>query len=180
MIRKILQVKEKSLREVSKAVHKVDKKILELIEDMEDTLAAQKDPEGVGLAAPQIGKNIRLFLMSFEGNDKVIINPEIIKLEETPIIKQKSKKRQKSEKLLEGCLSLPHYYGPLKRAKKLTLKYMDETGKSVTEEFSGFLAQIVQHEIDHLNGVLFIDRILEQNAPLYHFHGDEWEEVELV
>lgn len=180
MIRKILQVKEKSLRDVSKPVHKIDKKILELIEDMEDTLAAQKDPEGVGLAAPQIGKNIRMFLMSFEGNDKIVINPEIIKLEEEPVKTTNAKKRQKREKLLEGCLSLPHYYGPLKRTKKLTLKYMDETGKSVTEEFSGFLAQIVQHEIDHLNGVLFIDRILEQNAPLYHFHGDEWEEVELV
>lgn len=180
MIRKILQVKEKSLREVSKPVHSVDKKVLELIEDMEDTLAAQKDPEGVGLAAPQIGKNIRMFLMSFEGNDKVVINPEIVQLKEVPVEKVKSKKSKKREKLLEGCLSLPHYYGPLKRAKKLTLKYMDETGKTVTEEFTGFLAQIVQHEIDHLNGVLFIDRILEQNAPLYHFHGDEWEEVEIA
>lgn len=179
MIRKILQVKEKSLREESKPVARVDKKILELIEDMEDTLAAQKDPEGVGLAAPQIGRNIRMFLMSYEGADKVIINPEILHMD-TSEGEKKTKKKKKREKLLEGCLSLPHYYGPLKRAKKLTLKYMDETGKTVEEEFHGFLAQIVQHEVDHLNGILFIDRILEQNAPLYHFHGDDWEEVELV
>lgn len=177
MIREILSVKEKSLRQKSKTVAKVDKKILMLIEDMEDTLAVQKDPEGVGLAAPQIGKNYRLFLINYNGAEKVIINPEIVKMEKKP---HSTKAKPGKEKLLEGCLSLPHYYGPLKRAKRLTLKYMDEAGKIVHEEFSGFLAQIVQHEIDHLDGVLFIDRILEQNAPLYHFHGDEWEEVELV
>ncbi len=179
MIRKILQVKEKTLRQESKPVSVVDKKILELIEDMEDTLAAQKDPEGVGLAAPQIGKNVRMFLMNYDNTEKVVINPEILHIEERAKT-TKGKRKHKREKLLEGCLSLPHYYGPLKRANKLTLKYMDETGKSVTEEFKGFLAQIVQHEIDHLNGILFIDRVLEQNAPLYHFHGEEWEEVDLV
>lgn len=177
MVQKILSVKEKSLREKSKPIAKVDKKILSLIVDMEDTLAAQKDPEGVGLAAPQIGRNLRIFLMRYNNTEKVVINPEILKIDEAKGDKPKKKSR---EKLLEGCLSLPHYYGPIKRAKKLTLKYMDETGKTVEEEFSGFLAQIVQHEVDHLDGVLFIDKILEQNAPLYHFHGDEWEEVELV
>jgi peptide deformylase len=175
MIRKILNIKEKSLHEPSKAVGKVDKKIHELIEDMKDTLAAQEDPEGVGLAAPQIGKNLRVFLIRYNDTEKVIINPKITKIEK--VKKSKSKSRSK---LLEGCLSLPHYYGPLKRDTKVTLEYMDETGKSVTEVFNGFLAQIVQHEVDHLDGILFIDRILEQNAPLYHFHGDEYEEVELI
>jgi len=178
MIREILSVKEKSLREKSKSVSQVDKKILSLIEDMEDTLAAQKDPEGVGLAAPQIGKNIRLFLINYNGAEKVIINPQIVQIEKKP--RKTTSSSRGREKLLEGCLSLPHYYGPLKRAKRLTLRYIDEAGKSVEEEFSGFLAQIVQHEIDHLEGVLFIDRILEQSAPLYHFHGDEWEEVDLI
>ncbi len=175
MIRKILNIKEKSLHEPSKPVGKVDKKIHELIEDMKDTLAAQEDPEGVGLAAPQIGKNLRVFLIRYNDTEKVVINPKITKIEK--VKKSKSKSR---EKLLEGCLSLPHYYGPLKRDTKVTLHYMDETGKDVVEVFSGFLAQIVQHEVDHLEGVLFIDRILEQNAPLYHFHGDEYEEVELI
>lgn len=180
MIRKILSVKEKSLREPSKPVARVDKKILALIEDMQDTLAAQKDPEGVGLAAPQIGKNVRIFLMSYENAEKIVINPVIIKGEKQIQKIGDKKKKKRREKLLEGCLSLPHYYGPLKRPKKLKIRYMDETGKTVEEEFHGFLAQIVQHEIDHLDGILFIDRILEQNAPLYHFHGDDWEEVELV
>jgi len=178
MVLKILNVKEKSLREPSKLVTTVDKKIHELIENMKDTLAAQSDPEGVGLAAPQIGKNLQIFLMKYENIEKVVINPKILKIEE--IEAQEPGKKKRRNKLLEGCLSLPHYYGPLKRAKKVSLEYMDETGKKVKEDFHGFLAQIVQHEVDHLNGVLFIDRILEQNAPLYHFHGDEWEEVELV
>ncbi len=179
MIRKILSVKEKSLRERSREVTKIDKKILELIEDMQDTLAAQQDPEGVGLAAPQIGKNLRIFLMKYDGKEKIVINPKISDMDETKEVAKKGKGK-KREKLLEGCLSLPHYYGPLKRSRKLTLTYQDETGKKVTESFTGFLAQIVQHEVDHLDGILFIDRILEQSAPLYHFHGDEWEEVELV
>lgn len=178
MIRKILDVKQKTLREKSRTIHKIDKKVLSLIEDMQDTLAAQKDPEGVGLAAPQIGRNVRLFLIKFDGNEKVVINPKIIEIKEVPHTSKK--KSRKSDKLLEGCLSLPHYYGPLKRANYVKLDYMDIAGKKVIEEFTGFLAQIVLHEIDHLDGVLFIDRILEQNAPLYRFHGEEWEEVELI
>lgn len=176
MIRKILDVKQKSLREKSKAVKKLDKKIRTLIEDMEDTLASQKDPEGVGLAAPQIGVNLRIFLMKYEDNERVVINPKILKTSQST----KNKKKKSKNRLLEGCLSLPHYYGPLKRNDYVKLEYMDLNGKIVTEEFKGFLAQIVLHEVDHLDGVLFIDRILEQNSPLYHFHGEEWEEVELV
>ena len=176
MIQKILDVKQKSLREKSKVVQKIDKKILTLIEDMQDTLAAQNDPEGVGLAAPQIGKNVRIFLMKFEDEERIVINPHIVEVR----FSEKEKKTKRRNKLLEGCLSLPHYYGPLKREDYVKLEYQDITGKKVTEEFKNFLAQIVLHEVDHLNGVLFIDRIIEQNAPLYHFHGEEWEEVELV
>lgn len=175
MNRKIVTVKNPLLRQKSRPVAKVDKKIHELIADMRDTLAAQSDPEGVGLAAPQIGKNVRVFLMVHEGVERICINPEVIEVSEP---KKKTKKKAKT--VLEGCLSLPHYYGPLTRAKKITISYLSETGQKVTETFEGFLAQIVQHEIDHLDGVLFIDRIVEQHAPLYLFHGEEWEEVELV
>ena len=81
---------------------------------------------------------------------------------------------------LEGCLSLPHFYGPVARATYITISYTNESGEQVTETFKGFLAHIVQHEIDHLKGILFVDHILEQDSPLYHMHGDEWEEVELT
>jgi peptide deformylase len=175
MNRKIIDVKNPLLRRKSKEVKTIDKKILGLIADMRETLKAQKDPEGVGLAAPQIGKNLRIFLIYYNGIEHVIINPRIVSKPNTDI----KTPYEGKNKVLEGCLSLPHYYGPIKRAKKITLTYMDENGKTTTRDFKGFLAHIIQHEIDHLEGVLFIDRILEQKGPLYRFKGDDWEEVEL-
>jgi peptide deformylase len=147
---------------------------------MEETLKAQNDPEGVGLAAPQIGKSLALFLMDYKDMHRVIINPEIVTISHNPNHSTK-KKRKKSSEILEGCLSLPHFYGPITRANRVTLKYKNLDGQEITEEFKGFLAQIVQHEVDHLQGVLFVDHILEQKAPLYKFSGgDDWEEVKLT
>lgn len=172
---KVVGVKNPILRQKAKPVTKVDKKIKTLIADMKDTLDAQRDPEGVGLAAPQVGKSLQLFIAKYKGFDRVIMNPEIL---EHSKIKAKIKHGKKN--ILEGCLSLPHYYGPIERDQKVKIKYLNEDGKDVTEEFEGFHAQIVQHEIDHLNGILFVDHILSQKAPLYKFDGEEWEEVELV
>lgn len=177
MIKKIVLSTEPSLRQKSKPVIKIDKKIKDVIRDLKDTLAVQKDPEGVGLAAPQIGKNLRIFYAKYKKFEKLVINPEIIKIDYS----KKDDTNKKSDKeILEGCLSLPYYYGPLKRAPQVTIKYMDETGKILTEFFEGFHAQIVLHEIDHLEGILFIDHLLEEHQPLYKIEGDEWEEVELI
>lgn len=176
MIKKIVKTDEPRLREVSKSVTKVDKKILNLVTDLKDTLLAQKDPEGVGLAAPQLGKNIRVFVIRDKGEVKTIINPEIISIDKKAVLNSKGEKK---DKIMEGCLSLPHYYGPLKRPLKLKLKYLDVTGKQRIEVFEGFPAQIAQHEIDHLNGVLFVDKLLEQKKPLYKQKDNEWVEVEL-
>jgi peptide deformylase len=177
MIRKVVQSGNPVLRARAKAVKKVDKKVLGIIKDLRDTLKTQKEPEGVGLAAPQIDKSLRIFLADYKNFQRVVINPEIIK-------KSKSKgfgKNAKSKKeILEGCLSLPFYYGPLKRAQKITVKYLNEKGEEITEEFTDFNAQIILHEIDHLNGILFVDRLLEEKKPLYKVDGDEWEEIELV
>lgn len=178
MIQKILQSKDPILRRKSRPVTKVDKKILKLVQDLKDTLSIQKEPEGVGLAAPQIGKNLRVFYANFKGFERVVINPEILSIEK---IKPHSAKAPRGGKeILEGCLSLPYYYGPLKRASKITVKYLDEKGESVTETFEGFNAQIIMHEIDHLEGILFVDHLLKEKKPLYKVEGDEWEEVELV
>lgn len=184
MKRKVVDVKNPSLREISKAVGKIDKKIMALVGDLKDTLEAQKDPEGVGLAAPQIGKNVRIFLINYKSEERVVINPEIIKISGVPKVGKEGKSEART---LEGCLSLPHYYGPIKRAGKIRLKYQTvemANGQWLMvkkmENFSGFIAHVVQHEIDHLNGILFVDHILEQKAPLYKFAGDEWEEVELA
>lgn len=177
MVRKILQSGDSILRAKSRPVKKVDKKILKLIQDLKDTLRVQKDPEGVGLAAPQIGKNLQVFICNYKNFNKVVINPKIIGV--TQMSKKEKEKKSKRE-ILEGCLSLPYYYGPLKRAKQIKVEYMKENGEKVTEEFNGFDAQIILHEIDHLNGVLFIDHLLKEKKPLYKVEGEEWEEVELI
>lgn len=175
MVRKILRSGDPKLREISKTVVKIDSKILKLVQDLKETLAIQKDPEGVGLAAPQIGKSLRVFVFSYNGVERVIINPEIIK---QAVSKSRPKKESKNE-ILEGCLSLPNYYGPLKRDQKLKIKYQTLEMVNETESFSGFNAQIILHEIDHLNGVLFLDRLLEQKQPLYKLEADKWEEVDI-
>lgn len=177
MVKKILKSGDPVLRKKSAKVERVDKKILGLISDMEDTLNSQKEPEGVGLAAPQIGKNLQIFLANYKNFHRIVINPKILEIGKPKI---KSKTDDQKHEVLEGCLSLPHYYGPLKRADYVKVQYLDQNGKVITEKFTGFNAQIVLHEIDHLNGKLFIDRLLEQGKPLYKVEGEKWEEVELI
>lgn len=172
MIRKIVTTKDNVLRKKAKSVKKIDKKILALIADMVDTLKSQKDPEGVGLAAPQVGKSLAIFVMKTRHTNKVIINPKVLEV-------SKEKQKKGKNKILEGCLSLPNFYGPIKRARKIKISYLNPEGKKIEEEFTGFDAQIVQHEIDHLNGIIFVDRILEQKAPLYKFTKNDWEEVDI-
>lgn len=177
MIQKILQSGDPILRTKSKNVSKLDKKVMAIIQDLKDTLKTQKDPEGVGLAAPQIGQNVRIFIADYKDFRRIVINPKVLSIED---IKPKTVKKRGGKEILEGCLSLPFYYGPLKRADKVTLEYLDEDSKKVTEVFEGFNAQIILHEIDHLDGILFIDRLLSEGKPLYKVVNDEWEEVELV
>lgn len=165
------------MRAKAKKVAKVDKKILGVIQDLVDTLKVQREPEGVGLAAPQIGKSLRIFLADYKNFKRIVINPEIVKITKT---KSKTSGPKSRKEILEGCLSLPYYYGPLKRAAKVTLKYLNEKGESVTETFEDFEAQIILHEVDHLEGILFVDRLFEEKKPLYKVDGDEWEEVELI
>ncbi len=174
---KLVDIKHEALRKKSKKVEKLDKKIKDLIAEMKNTLISQKDPEGVGLAAPQVGKNLQLFIMHYpeEGlNLKVVMNPKVIN-----ISKQKVKSKKDENNILEGCLSLPHYYGPVSRAKDITIEYLNEEGAIITEKFEGFSSHIVQHEMDHLKGRLFIDHIFENKSPLYYIQGEDWEEVEL-
>lgn len=173
MILKFSDIKDPILRQKAKSVKGIDKKITQLIEDMKETLRAQDDPEGIGLAAPQVGKSLTLFIVQYEKLERVVINPKVIAV-------GKIKPAKKKNKTLEGCLSLPHYYGPIRRADEITIEYKDENWQTKTEIFKGFPAHIILHEIDHLNGVLFIDHILSQEAPLYKFDGEEFEEVELT
>src|SRR4030043_178167 len=97
-----------------------------------------------------------------------------------PRLGEKYKNKPEEEKLMEGCLSLPNYYGPLKRPGLTKLNYLDENGNKITKIFQGFDSQIIRHEIDHLEGILFIDRLIEQKKPLYELINGEWERVELI
>jgi len=142
----------KFLRSQAEPVEKITPEIRELIRKMKKIM---KTNNGVGLAAPQIGVNKQIFVaeLLYEGEEDGIfyaaVNPKI-----TNVSKEK-------EKLEEGCLSLPKLYGEVPRAKKIQVEYLNEMGKKKRLKASGLLARIFQHEIDHLNGGLFIDKAKE-------------------
>ena len=123
------------------------KKIQEILGKMKVALHAEED--GAAIAAPQIGENLRMFIVNgklFASKDLIFINPEIIKT---------SKKKKQME---EGCLSIRYLYGQVKRSEKVTVRAYNEKGSQLERGASGLLAQIFQHETDHLNGILFIDK----------------------
>jgi len=151
---------------------------------MEHVLNAQDDPPGVGLAANQVGLNLSIFIIrpTEKAKVKVFINPKVIKtsaVEERSgkTVEVKKKKRKKKVKL-EGCLSIPRVWGPIKRAGRVFLKYKDLTGKDCLKWFTGFEAIIIQHEVDHLNGVVFTQRSLEQKKQLYREENKELVKIE--
>ena len=154
----------------AKTVTLFDKRLGKLIRDMKVALRAATNPKGVGLAAPQIGESWRVFITrpTEKSEIRVFINPEIIKTspEKTDGIPDRENK-------LEGCLSIPKIWGRVKRAENLTLRYQDETGAVHEEQFSGFSATIIQHETDHTNGILYVQRVLEQKGKLYQSALDE-------
>lgn len=154
----------------AKTVTTFDKKLERLIATMKETLCVTKNPKGVGLAAAQIGEQWRVFLTrpKEDAAIRVFVNPEIIKRSrgQTDGVPERGNK-------LEGCLSIPKIWGKVKRAKTLTLRYQDEHGVTHEEEFSGFLATIIQHETDHVNGILFTQRVLEQKSKLYQTAKDK-------
>lgn len=124
------------------------KDISKIIKDLKEALASQED--GVAIAAPQIGILKRIFIISKkvlpeDKEDKVFINPKII-------FQSKDKK-----KMREGCLSVRWLYGTVKRSSRVTVEAQNEMGEKFIETGTGLIAQIFQHEIDHLNGILFID-----------------------
>lgn len=168
----IVQAPNSTLAAKAKPIGKIDKEITTLIKQMTETLLYAKDPEGVGLAAPQVGRSLQLFIIK-EGKDDpllVFMNPILIIPDgEEIIIPEKTAKNTKSKKevKLEGCLSLQDIWGIVHRYERITLSFLDENSKKNTKNFDGFLATIIQHEYDHLQGTLFPRRVLEQKGQLY-------------
>lgn len=167
---KIVHIPNKVLTTPTKPVTTFDSSLMKLVTDMEAALIACVDPQGVGLAATQVGKSISLFLMkpSSESETQTIINPHILETDAVWPEKAKEKAEEESDGTpLEGCLSIPQIWAPVERAYRTKLSYQDVNGKQHEKWFEDFESIIVQHEVDHLNGVLFTQRALEQDAQLY-------------
>jgi len=140
------------LRMKSKPIARVDKEFQTIVQEM---FRLMYDSKGVGLAANQVGIPVRLFVCNpsgkpNEGNEMVFINPVI-------------SKQKGVEEADEGCLSLPGVTASVKRSKSLWVNAYDHTGNEINTEYTGFIARIIQHESDHLDGVLFVDRISEES-----------------
>jgi peptide deformylase len=148
-IKPLIILPDPVLRQQSRPIEQVDAEVLRLADDMLETMY---DAPGIGLAAVQVGVPRRMLVIDVSRDDEekkpvVFINPEILKVSDDVSTYE------------EGCLSIPDYYAEVERPASLTMRYVDRDGKQQTIDADGLLATCLQHEIDHLNGILFIDHI---------------------
>jgi peptide deformylase len=145
MILPIITYPNKILREKTKSIkNPKDKEIKDLIFDMLETM--EDSGNALGLAAPQVGQSVKLCIIILNGKTHILINPKI------------TRKSWKKEICEEGCLSFPGKFIPIKRFSKVTVKAQDRDGKEIVIKADGLLSRALQHEIDHLNGIVFIDK----------------------
>ncbi len=142
-LRPIVLLGDPILRQKAKRVTRFDESVQQLIDDMIDTM---RDAPGTGLAAPQVGVPLRISVIEVDDKVTVLCNPEIVEMEG----------EYEPE---EGCLSIPGYVANVKRALKVTVKGKNRRGKEIKIKAGDLLAHAIQHEVDHLNGILFIDRL---------------------
>jgi peptide deformylase len=156
----IRTVPDAILRQKTNRIRNIDKSVKKLIANMRETLHAEEGR--VGLAAPQVGVSLRAAVICLPGEEDIIlINPEIVK--------------KKGQRLVsEGCLSIPGYIGQIMRAEAVTAKGRDITGKEIRIKAEDLLAQALEHEIDHLNGILYVDH-LENPEDLRKIEPEEME-----
>ncbi|KAJ51504.1 peptide deformylase [Clostridium tetanomorphum] len=144
-LRNIRKFGDEILRKKSRVVEKIDNRILTLLDDMLETMY---ENSGVGLAAPQVGILKRVVVIDIGEGPLFLINPEIIESEGSYIDE-------------EGCLSIPGRQGAVERPYRVKVKALNREGKEIVVEGEEFLAKALCHEIDHLNGILFVDKIIE-------------------
>jgi peptide deformylase len=149
------------LRRKATAVGKVTPRIRELVDEM---FRLMHDGDGIGLAAPQVGESVRLVVFETQEDRGALINPVIVS-------------REGSDVGTEGCLSLPNLNGDVERATEITVKYIDENGKKQTKTWQDLTARVVQHEMDHLDGILFTDRAIKGTLRLAEPDKDEKDDV---
>ena len=163
--REILVLPDARLRAVADPIEKIDESVKQLAKDMLDTMY---DAPGIGLAAPQIGEMKRIVVMDLAKDGEkpdpiVMINPEILKYSEDTVTTE------------EGCLSIPEIYYEVERPAEVTVRYTDLDGKTITRDADDRLAICIQHELDHLDGVLYIDYLsrLKRDRVLKKFQKAE-------
>lgn len=161
-VRTIYGFDHPTLREKAKKVSKVDASVVKLIDDLAETMLAAP---GAGLAAPQVGVPLRVFVVRGEENQVIgLVNPELVRGDGVQVG-------------YEGCLSYPGWVGEVARYENVTVKGRNRHGKEVRIKATGFTARAYQHELDHLDGILFIDRLtsLDTLRELDEFEDDEAE-----
>jgi len=147
------------LRQKARKVGSIDGSVQKLIDDMIETMRAV---QGVGLAAPQVGVPLRIAVIEMPGEEVIaLINPEVVK-------------RQGERVVEEGCLSVPGYRGEIKRSMTVKVKALDRQGKQIRIKGEGLLAEALEHEIDHLNGTVYVDHV-EEPDKLYRIVREEEE-----
>jgi len=168
----IVHVPNKILNTPTREVKHFDKKLERLVSEMKKILLVAQKPKGVGLSANQIGVSYSLFITRPTAKSKirVFVNPKIInQVDES----SENEEEIKDDGKFEGCLSIPNIWGHVHRAREVTLRYQDMKGEKHEETITGFLAHIVQHEIDHINGILFSQRVLEQKGKFFRSTFDK-------
>lgn len=147
---------DKILKQQTRPVVEITDEMIQLLDDLYETMLAH---DGIGIAAPQIGKNLRIAIVAL-GDEEEGEEEEIFELINPQIIQKKG-----SSVDVEGCLSLPKVYGTVERAEEVTVRYINREGHEMEVDAYGYLARAFQHEIDHLNGEVFVDKIIERIAP---------------
>lgn len=168
----IVQVPHPTLRKKAQEVKVVDQKLISFIRDLEKTLKEKRKPRGVGLSAPQVDESLAVFvtLLPQDPEDTVptmhsFINPRIVQQSD-----EKTFGEDLERPILEGCLSIPNFYGPVPRHSWVKFEFEvieNDQLKTKTDTFHDFAARVMQHELDHLFGTLFTDYTLQFELPLY-------------
>jgi len=188
---KIITIPHPTLRKTAPVITKVDEQLIKFIKDLEKTLAESKNPRGVGLAAPQVDKLLRVFTTNLpEGDDPGQPGdrlPGELRHFINPVISRACKRKKvmgvdPKDPDLEGCLSMPGLYGPVPRHRWVELEFqtlVDGQLHDHKERFDNFPARVIQHELDHLDGILFTDYSLEHDLPVYRQSNDGENLVEI-